>query len=144
MIIDGKVLIGIDWSINIDNRLWILTSNVLVGSGAQLIKDMEIPVALILANHTRFLEQEVRQLNARSFIPIAFPWSSGNSPAHLSAYRLTSPTEHDLHVLPETGGVPVTNRGGVAERLQKRIRLQDDVLDVLKRARRCLGILESR
>lgn len=59
--------------------------------------------------------------------------------SHLSSDGLSSPAEHDLDVLTEPGRVPVPDGGRVSEGLQERVRLEDDLFDVLEPGHKLRG-----
>lgn len=74
---------------------------------------MKIALPFLLIDHPRLLQQII---------------------GHVSAYGVALEVEIDVHVFSEARRVVVPVRLGVTERLQYRVRLDEDVLDPGERA----------
>ena len=79
------------------------TTTAAAEAGDQVVEDVEVVLALVLERHSGLLEQVF---------------------ADLGAHHLAGP-ERELNVLAEARRVVVHERGGVAERLQQRVDLED-------------------
>ena len=87
-----------------------LLCHALIRAVDELVEDVVVALPGLLVHHTGLLQQVV-----------------GDAPAD----GVASVIKVDFHVLAETTRVVVANGLGVAERLQQRVRVQDNALDVL-------------
>lgn len=111
-------------------------------SHSDLVENVEVPLVLVLAHDSRFLQQEVGdfpsvRLSSSAELDLeVFPLSAETRPESAIRLRDLSRKKREGSETHKAAGVVVPDRFSVSKGLQKRVGLQDNVFYMLRRTKK--------